>query len=102
MNYLGSWGAGGVSATDTIYPLFPQWQQLVVRNMSCRCYGLAGSMAIKPIMMDMSAAEHNQLAMLAANGARTVYPRLEHSDGFAQSEEIVRFVKEISEFLLRD
>mmetsp|Transcript_32053 Transcript_32053/g.46195 ORF Transcript_32053/g.46195 Transcript_32053/m.46195 type:complete len:528 (-) Transcript_32053:113-1696(-) len=95
----GSWGAGGVSELDTIYSLFPQWQKLVVRNMSCRCYGLAGSMAIKPTMMDMSAAEHNQFALLAANGTRTVYPRLEHADGFAQSEEIVRFVKEIAEVL---
>ena len=65
--------------------------------MSCRRYGMAGSMAVSPQLMALSAAEHNQLAAVALDGARTVYPRLEHADGFAQSEEIVRFVMQIAE-----
>lgn len=92
----GGGGAGGVTEADRVHPLFPQWQQLVVRTMSCRHYGLAGSMAIKPSLVDFSAAEHAQLALLARDGARTVYPQLEHADGFAQSEEIVRFVQQIA------
>lgn len=94
---VASGSGGGDGDTLRIHPLYPQWQKLVVRNMSCRRYGMAGSMAINPQLMALSAAEHNQLALVAMDGARTVYPRLEHADGFAQSEEIVRFVKQIAE-----
>lgn len=91
--------AGGTTSADTVYPLYPQWRNMVVRNMSCRAYPFPANIFIAQKLTDFSAAEHNLLSMLALDGKRTVYPRLAHSDGFAQSEEIVAFVCEIAELV---
>ena len=46
-----------------------------------------------------SAAEHNLHACMARDGARVLYPRLAHVDTFAQTNEIVGLVNEISSCL---
>lgn len=50
-------------------------------------------------MRDDAAAEHTLHMVLAANGARTVYPKISHNTMFSKTEEIARNIREIAEAL---
>lgn len=50
-------------------------------------------------MRQMAAAEHAQHVLLAANGYRTVYPRITHAKMFGETDDIVRHVLEIADGL---
>lgn len=92
---------GGISPEDIVYPLGPQFAQMVVRVMSMRSYdlgddGMFGEWAYPQASRNHAAAEHCMHALLARDGARSVYPRLKHTNGFAQATEVVQLVEEIT------
>lgn len=91
--------AGGVPAGAVAYPLLPQFAAMPVRVMSMRAYdagdGVVGKAAYSQAQRNWAAAEHSMMALLAADGARTVYPCLTHTGGFAQTSEIVAAVREV-------
>ena len=53
-------------------------------------------------MRDLAAAEHSVHWLLAKDGARTVYPKLAHTSGFAQVKEAVKYVQQIADRLAVD
>jgi pimeloyl-ACP methyl ester carboxylesterase len=82
-----------------VHPLFPQWRSLVVRVMSCRHYSSLARKYVSQQSLNYSAAEHNMHVLLARDGYRTVYPQLAHTEGFAQTLEIVNCVTDINQVL---
>lgn len=92
---------GGITPEDTVYPLGPQFAQMAVRVMSMRSYdlgddGVLGEWAYPQTSRNHAAAEHCMHALLARDGARSVYPRLKHTNGFAQAREVAGLVEEIA------
>jgi len=88
-----------MSARD-LHPLAPQWASLVVRTMGMRSYdmgdGIVGKKAYSQDQRNWSAAGQSLHVLLALDGARTVYPELTHSEGFAQSKEIASLIREMT------
>lgn len=67
------------------------WQGLVVRVMSARSYSLGalGEAFYDADMRKWAAAEHNLHALLAASGARTVFPKRHHGEMFFGMEKMI-------------
>lgn len=78
---------------------------LVVRVMSGRNHDFGNAMAnsfYNQDMRNLSAAEHAKHALLARNGARTIYPNLTHTVVFSKTDDIVRHIQEIGQELLKN
>jgi hypothetical protein len=80
--------------------LIRRWSQLVVRVMGTRNYDFGNSVVnafYSQKMKDWAAAEQTVHWMLAKDGRRIIYPKLNHMQSFAQTAEIMRLANEISE-----
>lgn len=51
-------------------------------------------------MKDLAAAEHAKHALLALNGARTVYPKVHHGLIFSLTGEVVRHMLEVAKVVV--
>lgn len=75
---------GGVSTTDAVHPLAPQWRPVVCRVMHMRTYmggNSQDSQLYKQEWRNWSAAEGMVMVYLSSDGERIVYPRLDHGAG---------------------
>ena len=61
------------------------------------CGKMVTALSLK--MRDYAAAEHAIHALLAKDGARTVYPKITHTVMFSKTDDIVRNIVEIAHIL---
>lgn len=78
------------------------WKKLVVRVMSARSYHMGIHYFYRPQMQDWAAAEHSLHALLAKDGARTVFPIRHHGEMFFYATEyIIQQTVEIAKLLAK-